>query len=52
MAYKLLHEAAKKRTEHFVVETAVDTDDSVKARLPDELIEMMQLPTNDENVSV
>lgn len=41
MAYQLLHEAAKKRTEHLVIETAVDVDDTIKIELPAELLEIV-----------
>ncbi|EIW76996.1 hypothetical protein CONPUDRAFT_157270 [Coniophora puteana RWD-64-598 SS2] len=38
MSYRLLHEATRKRTEHLVVEAAVDTENKVKIGLPDELV--------------
>ncbi|KII91341.1 hypothetical protein PLICRDRAFT_38089 [Plicaturopsis crispa FD-325 SS-3] len=41
-AYHLLQESAKKRTEHLVIETGVDTDSTVKAELPQELIYILQ----------
>lgn len=41
MAYQLLHEAAKKRTEYLVIETAVDVDDTIKIELPAELLEIV-----------
>jgi hypothetical protein len=42
MAYQLLHEAAKKRTEYLVIELGVDTEDAVEAQLPVELIDILQ----------
>jgi hypothetical protein len=42
MGYNLLHKAARKRTEHFVIESAVDTEDSVSAELPTELLAILQ----------
>ena len=41
-AYQLLQAAAKKRTEYFVVEAAVDTEGVVKAELPIELMIILQ----------
>ncbi|KAF8875235.1 hypothetical protein BD779DRAFT_1613454 [Infundibulicybe gibba] len=41
-AYQVLHNAAKRRTEHFVIEAGVDTEDSFKANIPDELVEILQ----------
>ncbi|KAG2146336.1 hypothetical protein DEU56DRAFT_932250 [Suillus clintonianus] len=43
MGYTLLHKAARKRTEHFVIESAVDTEDTVSAELPAELLAILQL---------
>jgi hypothetical protein len=42
MGYNLLHKAARKRTEHFVIESAVDTEDNVSAELPAELLAILQ----------
>jgi len=42
MAYQHLRQAAKKRTEHLVIEAGVDTEQTFKAELPPELIEIMQ----------
>jgi len=42
MAYQLLHEAAKKRTEYLVIELGVDTEDTIEAQLPIELIDILQ----------
>ena len=42
MAYKLLREAAHKRTEHLVVEAGVDTESVVKSLLPWELVSLLQ----------
>lgn len=42
MGYNLLHNAARKRTEHFVIESAVDTEDSISAELPTELLAILQ----------
>ena len=41
-AYQLLQIAAKKRTEYFVIEAAVDTEGVVQAELPIELIAIVQ----------
>ena len=41
-AYQLLQAAAKKRTEYFVIEAAVDTEGVVQAELPVELMEILQ----------
>jgi hypothetical protein len=57
MAYQLLHEAAKKRTEYLVIETGVDNDGTIEAQLPTELIDILQQtvnqdgPEHNENVS-
>ncbi|KZT00638.1 uncharacterized protein LAESUDRAFT_708574 [Laetiporus sulphureus 93-53] len=48
MAYQLLHEAARKYTEHMVIEAAVDSDEQVKVELPSELIEILQRSLNDD----
>ncbi|KAK7439775.1 hypothetical protein VKT23_017349 [Stygiomarasmius scandens] len=42
MAYQLLQQAAKKWTEHLVVEAGVDTEETVKVELPDELMVILQ----------
>ncbi|KAJ3894553.1 hypothetical protein GG344DRAFT_40829 [Lentinula edodes] len=42
LAYQILHKAAKKRTEHFVLEAGVDTEGKVKAQLPEELLVLLQ----------
>lgn len=42
MGYSLLHRAARKRTEHFVIESAVDTEDNFSAELPAELLAILQ----------
>ncbi|KAH7921570.1 hypothetical protein BV22DRAFT_1096259 [Leucogyrophana mollusca] len=46
MSYQLLSEAARKRTEHYVIEAAVDTEDSVQAELPMELVTILQQSMN------
>ncbi|KIY45151.1 hypothetical protein FISHEDRAFT_49914 [Fistulina hepatica ATCC 64428] len=47
MAYHFLQMAAKRRTEHLVIEAGVDTESVFKAELPMELMEMLQLqPTS------
>jgi hypothetical protein len=46
MAYRLLHEAAKKLTEHLVIEFAVDTEHTAEAQLPAELIDILQQTLN------
>ena len=42
MAYQLLRAAAKKRTEYFVIEAAVDTEGVVQAEVPIELMAIIQ----------
>jgi hypothetical protein len=42
MAYELLQEAARKRTEHLVIEAGVDTEFVVKSLLPEELVTLLQ----------
>ncbi|KAF5370318.1 hypothetical protein D9758_006910 [Tetrapyrgos nigripes] len=42
MAYQLLLPAAKKRTEHLVIEAGIDTEDKVKAELPSELMVILE----------
>lgn len=42
MGYHLLRNAARKRTEHYVIEAGVDTEDVVKPELPPELLAMLQ----------
>ena len=41
MAYQLLKAAAKKRTEHFVIEAGVDTEAVVHATIPNELLDII-----------
>ena len=42
MAYKFLRGAAQKRTEYFVIEAGVDTEGTVKADLPPEILDIVQ----------
>lgn len=49
MAYALLQEAAKKRTEYLVIESGVDTEDVVQAELPVELVHLLQRSLNFED---
>lgn len=42
MAYRLLHEAARKYTEHMVIEAAVESEESMKIELPLELVQILQ----------
>ena len=42
MAYRLLREAAHKRTEHMVVEASIDSDEPVQLDLPAELVQLLQ----------
>lgn len=42
MVYPLLQTAAKKRTEHVVIEAGVDTNEDAKFELPVELLELVQ----------
>ncbi|KAJ7746508.1 hypothetical protein DFH07DRAFT_962981 [Mycena maculata] len=46
IAYQLLGVAARKRTEHFVIEAGVDVDAVVKADLPLELLDILQTSLN------
>jgi E3 ubiquitin-protein ligase listerin len=41
MAYKMLREAAHKRTEYLVVEASIDSDDTVPLDLPVELVQIL-----------
>ncbi|KAI0360435.1 hypothetical protein OH77DRAFT_1418351 [Trametes cingulata] len=50
MAYQLLHEAAKKYTEELVIEAAVDTEGTMKAELPIELLDILQRSVNQEDI--
>ncbi|KAI8986673.1 hypothetical protein BD414DRAFT_460911 [Trametes punicea] len=49
MVYQLLHEAAKKYTEHFVIEAAVDVEGTMKIELPAELLDILQRNLNQED---
>ena len=42
MAFQFLQQAARKRTEHLVIEAGVDTEGTFKADLPVELLDMLQ----------
>ncbi|KAF9239333.1 hypothetical protein BU15DRAFT_74748 [Melanogaster broomeanus] len=42
LGYHLLQNAARVRTEHYVIESAVDTEDTVKPELPTELLAILQ----------
>lgn len=46
MGYGILRTAAKKRTEHLVIEAGVDTESTVKATLPSELMDIVQRHVN------
>ncbi|KAF9226338.1 hypothetical protein BS17DRAFT_807138 [Gyrodon lividus] len=46
MGHHLLQNAARKRTEHYVIESAVDTEDVVKPKLPTELLAILQQSLN------
>ncbi|TFY57346.1 hypothetical protein EVG20_g8587, partial [Dentipellis fragilis] len=55
MAYDLLREAANKRTEHVVIESAVEAESTVRPELPPELVALLQqsldwLDEHDESV--
>lgn len=50
MAYKVLREAASKRTEYLVVEASIDTEDPVQLDLPAELVELLQNNFTDEDL--
>ena len=41
-SYPVIKEAAKKQTEHLVLEAAVDTESSMKFEIPAELFQMLQ----------
>jgi E3 ubiquitin-protein ligase listerin len=43
MTYHLLSAAAKKRTEHLVIEAGVDVESTMKINLPNELIAILQI---------
>ena len=47
VSYDLLREAAKKRTEHLVIEAGVDLESSVKIELSPELVSFLQQRTID-----
>lgn len=49
MAYGLLQEAAKKRTEYLVIEAGVDTENIIQGELPPELISILQRSFNSED---
>ena len=51
MAYDLLREAAKKRTEYLVIESGVNTEDA-KIDLPVELVNLLQSTLDEEQGSV
>lgn len=46
MAYRLLQDAAKKRTEHLVIEAGVDAEATVEAALPPELLDILHRTFN------
>ncbi|KAE9393090.1 hypothetical protein BT96DRAFT_999800 [Gymnopus androsaceus JB14] len=46
LAYQILHKAAKRRTEYFVLEAGVDTEGKVEPRLPKELMVLLQREVN------
>ncbi|KAJ6608207.1 hypothetical protein B0H10DRAFT_2068569 [Mycena sp. CBHHK59/15] len=46
MTYQILQVAARKRTEHFVIESGVDVEGVVKADLPLELLDILQTSLN------
>jgi hypothetical protein len=48
LAYRLLSVAAKKRTEHFVIEAGVDTEESFKGHIPLELLDILQQSLNNQ----
>lgn len=50
MAYQLLHEAAKKYTEHLVIETAVDVEDTIKIELPTELLKIIHRTLDPDDI--
>ncbi|KAJ3992694.1 hypothetical protein F5050DRAFT_1579091 [Lentinula boryana] len=46
LAFQILHKAAKKFTEHFVLEAGVDTEGKLEAQLPRELMVLLQQSVN------
>ena len=50
MAYKMLREAASKRTEYLVLEASVETEDPVSLDLPEELLQLLQNSFLDEEI--
>lgn len=50
MGCHLLHNAARKRTEHYTIEVGVDTEDLVKPELPPELLTILQQSLGSEEV--
>ncbi|KAJ3719553.1 hypothetical protein DFJ43DRAFT_1005337 [Lentinula guzmanii] len=46
LAFQILHKAAKKCTEHFVLEAGVDTEGKLEAQLPRELMVLLQQSVN------
>ena len=50
MAYQLLQEAAKKYTEHLVIEAAVDVEGTMQVELPPELLDILQRDLSQEDM--
>ncbi|KAI9062239.1 hypothetical protein FKP32DRAFT_1593812 [Trametes sanguinea] len=50
MAYQLLQEAAKKYTEHLVIEAAVDVEGTMQVELPLELLDILQRDLSQEDM--
>lgn len=46
MAYQLLHAASRKRTEYLVIEAGVDSEAAFEARLPAELLGILDRKMN------
>ncbi|GBE89079.1 hypothetical protein SCP_1500820 [Sparassis crispa] len=49
MGHRLLHEAARKYTEHLVIEAAVDSETTLRPELPLELVHILQRNLNYED---
>lgn len=49
MAYPFLQEAANKYTEHTVIETAVDSETTMKPKIPEELVILLQRRIDQED---
>jgi len=46
MGYHLLHNAARKSMEHYIIEVGVNTEDMMKPELPPDLLTILQQSLN------